>query len=75
MTDCPPECACPCTMCIMFGSHTPRCPQKRCSKCEQLLAPSQFARHKFTLDGLQSWCRSCKAKGMRQLRAARKEQL
>lgn len=37
---------------------------KRCTKCQLWLPRMRFAAHRYTLDGLQSWCRRCKARGM-----------
>lgn len=41
---------------------------KTCSKCKQSKSESNFGRHKSTSDGLQSWCKLCKRRAMRQYR-------
>ena len=34
---------------------------KCCPKCERLLSIKEFSKNRSTKDGLQSWCRACKA--------------
>ena len=41
---------------------------KRCTKCRQWQPRRNFATHRHTLDGLQSWCRECKRVGMARYR-------
>lgn len=35
--------------------------KKRCPKCGKTLCVSRFSKNSSTKDGLQSWCKSCKA--------------
>ncbi len=37
---------------------------KECTKCGRLLPISEFGPHKFTRDGLQSWCKECTSKNI-----------
>lgn len=47
---------------------------KLCSKCQQHKPFGHFSTHPHTLDGLQSWCRQCKAVDQRARRAKEREQ-
>lgn len=37
---------------------------KRCTHCHLWKPRDRFAAHRYTRDGLQSWCRKCKAEAM-----------
>lgn len=39
--------------------------KKRCSKCRRLLKSEEFTRSYYSLDGLESQCKSCRAERMR----------
>jgi hypothetical protein len=37
---------------------------KQCTNCHLWKPRDRFTGHKYTRDGLQSWCRSCKTKAI-----------
>ena len=37
---------------------------KFCTKCKVLKTQSEFRKHRFKLDGLQSWCKDCVNRGI-----------
>ena len=45
---------------------------KRCPKCGRVLPTSDFNKSTAKYDGLQSYCRDCQRKGLRELYAKRK---
>ena len=46
---------------------------KRCSHCRQWKDRADFPVSRMVSDGLASWCRACKAEGVRAWRAKQKE--
>lgn len=47
---------------------------KICTSCGAFREWSDYANHKHTKDGKQSWCRYCKTRGMQKLRERKREQ-
>ncbi len=43
--------------------------EKRCTHCGQWKGRADFPVSRMVSDGLASWCRACKAEGLRQWRA------
>lgn len=52
-----------------YGVHMKwtRLHSKQCGRCNRLLPKKSFASDKSRIDGLQSWCRSCKSQRRREL--------
>jgi hypothetical protein len=47
---------------------------KICTHCRNLRGWDEYADHKRTRDGKQSWCRYCKNDGMKALREERRSE-
>lgn len=45
---------------------------KRCTKCGETKGRDEFPVDRMVSDGLSSWCRACKAEGVRRWKAKRK---